>query len=127
MDPEKLLYAESHEWVAIEGETATVGISAFAVEQLNDLVYLDLGEPGKTVSPQDEFGEIESVKAVNSIYSPVAGEIVEVNSDLPENLDWLHESPYEKGWMVKIKLSSQEGVDQLMDAAAYQKQCAESG
>lgn len=127
MDPEKLLYAESHEWVAIEGETATVGISAFAVEQLNDLVYLDLGEPGKTVSPQDEFGEIESVKAVNSIYSPVAGEIVDVNSDLPENLDWLHESPYEKGWMVKIKLSSQEGVDQLMDAAAYQKQCAESG
>ena len=130
-DESKLLYAESHEWadVAEEGgaKVATIGISAFAIEQLNDLVYMDLPEVGKQVAAGDELGEVESVKAVSPLYSPVSGEVIEVHSDLPDNLEKLNEDPYDFGWIVKIKLDGDGSVDSLMDHAAYQKQCAEAG
>ena len=131
MKPEDCLYAETHEWVHVveqDGQqVATLGISAFAIEQLNDLVYMDLPEAGRTLSVGEEFGEVESVKAVSPLYSPVAGEVVEVNESLPDNLEWLNEDPYSKGWVLKIRLSGNDGLDALMDYAAYQKQCAESG
>ena len=130
-DESKLLYAESHEWVDVAEDggqrVATIGISAFAIEQLNDLVYMDLPEVGKTLATGDEFGEVESVKAVSPLYSPVAGEVVDVHSDLPDNLDQLNDDPYDFGWIIKVKLSDAASLDSLMDHAAYQKQCADAG
>lgn len=130
-DKSKLLYAETHEWVDVaeqDGQKiATIGISDFAIEQLNDLVYMDLPEAGKTVDAGEEFGEVESVKAVSPLYAPVGGEIVEVHSDLPDNLDGLNDDPYESGWIIKIKIADESQLGALMDFAAYQKQCAESG
>ena len=131
MKPEELLYAKTHEWAAIEsvdGQTiATVGISAFAVEQLTDLVYMDLPEVGRTVSAGDSFGEIESVKAVSDLYSPVTGEIIEVNSGLPDSLETFSSDPYGGGWIMKVKVTDESSVSELADYATYQKQCAEEG
>ena len=131
MNPEELLYAETHEWTKVTEEggakIATIGISAFAVEQLTDLVYMDLPEVGQQVTSGGEFGEVESVKAVSPLYTPVAGEVVEVNSSLPANLETLNEDPYGSGWLVKIKISDESGLANLMDYEAYQKQCAEEG
>ena len=129
-DKNALLYAETHEWVDVTEEGgqkfATIGISDFAIQQLNDLVYMDLPEAGKEVGAGEEFGEVESVKAVSPLYSPVAGEIVEVHESLPDNLDNLNEDPYDFGWIVKIKVTDETALESLMDFAAYQKQCAES-
>jgi len=130
-DETKLRYAETHEWVDVAEENgaqiATVGISAFAIEQLNDLVYMDLPEVGRSVAPGDEFGEVESVKAVSPLYAPVAGEVIEVHSELPDNLEKLNEDPFNFGWIAKIRISDASGLDSLMDHAAYQEQCAEAG
>lgn len=129
-DESSLLFAPTHEWTDIAEENgakvATIGISAFALEQLNDLVYMDLPEVGRVVDAGEEMGEVESVKAVSPLYSPVAGEIVEVHTDLPDNLEKLNDDPYDFGWIVKVKLQDDRGVDQLMDFDAYKKQCAES-
>ncbi len=129
-DESSLLFAPTHEWTDIAEENgakvATIGISAFALEQLNDLVYMDLPEVGRVVDAGEEMGEVESVKAVSPLYSPVAGEIVEVHTELPDQLEKLNEDPYEFGWIVKVKLRDDSGVDQLLDFDAYQKQCAES-
>ena len=128
MKPEELHYAETHEWVYVSQEEgnqiATVGITAFAVEQLTDLVYLELTDVGTNVAPGDEFGEVESVKAVSSLYSPVTGEIVEVNSGLADQLETLNDDPYEGGWMIKVKINDDQSLSGLMDHATYLKQCA---
>ncbi|HAA72939.1 MAG TPA: glycine cleavage system protein GcvH [Planctomycetaceae bacterium] len=128
MNPEELLYCETHEWVSITDEggskTATVGISKFAVEQLTDLVFMELPEPGAEVAAGDEFGEVESVKAVSSLYAPVAGKILEVNHDLPNNLETLSEDPYDKGWIIRLAVSDDSALSKLLDYQAYQKQCA---
>tara|TARA_R110002049_G_scaffold2750_8_gene22165 strand:- start:84784 stop:85185 length:402 start_codon:yes stop_codon:yes gene_type:complete len=130
-DESKLLYAESHEWVDVADDggdkIATIGISAFAIEQLNDLVYMDLPEVGKTLAAGDEFGEVESVKAVSPLYSPVGGEVVEVHSELPDSLDQLNDDPYNFGWIIKVKIDDESALEKLMDHAAYQKQCADAG
>ena len=130
-DKSKLLYAETHEWVDVSEEggqkIATIGISDFAIEQLNDLVYMELPEVGKTVGAGEEFGEVESVKAVSPLYSPVGGEIVAVHEDLPDSLDGLNDDPYDFGWIVKVKIDDESALGSLLDFAAYQKQCAESG
>ncbi|MCG8653126.1 MAG: glycine cleavage system protein GcvH [Pirellulales bacterium] len=130
-DKSTLLYAESHEWVDVAEENgqkiATIGISDFAIEQLNDLVFMDLPEAGKQVSAGEEFGEVESVKAVSPLYSPVNGEVIEVHSDLPDNLDQLNDDPYDFGWIIKVRLDEESSLSSLMDFAAYQKQCAEAG
>jgi glycine cleavage system H protein len=130
--PEKLLYAKTHEWVAIEpdatgGKVATIGISAFALEALTDLVYIELPKVGRSVKAGEAFGEIESVKAVSDLYSPVDGTVVAVHESLPNELESLPADPYGKGWIVKIKLSDESSLGNLMDYAAYQKQCAEEG
>ncbi len=128
MKPEELRYAETHEWVHVSEEEgnqiATIGITAFAVEQLTDLVYLELTDVGTSVSPGDEFGEVESVKAVSSLYSPVTGEIVEVNTGLADQLEILNDAPYEGGWMIKVKINGDQPLDGLMDHETYLKQCA---
>jgi glycine cleavage system H protein len=127
--PEDLKYAKTHEWVAIfeEGgaKIATVGISAFAVEALTDLVYIDLPAVGKQVEAEQPFCEVESVKAVSDIYSPVDGEVVAVNSGLPDKLETLSTDPYGEGWIAKIKISDETGLSKLLDHAAYEKQCKE--
>lgn len=131
MKPEDLLYAETHEWVHVEEQggqkIATVGISAFAVEQLTDLVYMELPDVGAEVSAGGEFGEVESVKAVSPLYSPVDGEVTEVNSSLPDSLETLNNDPYGAGWIVKVRITDESGLAKLLDYAAYQQQCAEEG
>lgn len=126
--PEELLYSKTHEWVAIEtddagAKVATVGISAFALEALTDLVFVDLPQVGRNVSVGEPFGEIESVKAVSDLYSPVDGEIIEVNEALVDQLETLSEDPYSNGWFVRIRISDETALANLMDHAAYQKQC----
>jgi glycine cleavage system H protein len=129
--PQKLLYAKTHEWVDIADEggakVATIGISAFAVEALTDLVFMQLPKVGSQVSPGDSIGEIESVKAVSDLYSPVKGEIVAVNEELPHQLETLGTDPYGAGWILKIKLADEAALSELADYETYQKQCAEEG
>jgi glycine cleavage system H protein len=130
VSPEKLLYAKTHEWVHLEKDAhgqnlATVGISAFAVEALTDLVYMQLPEVGRKLTAGETFGEIESVKAVSDLYSPVDGEVVAVNKELPNQLETLNADPYGAGWLVKLRLTSESALKELMDYKAYQKQCAE--
>jgi glycine cleavage system H protein len=131
VNPEELLYAETHEWVHISEEggakTATIGISAFAVEQLTDLVYMELPDVGKEVVAGSEFGEVESVKAVSPLYSPVGGEIIAVNSDLADKLETLGDDPYEAGWIIKVRVTDDSSLSNLLDHAAYQKQCDAEG
>ncbi len=131
MNPDELLFAETHEWAKVADESgvkvATIGISAFAVEQLTDLVYMELPSVGTPVEAGREFGEVESVKAVSPLYSPVTGEIIDVNTSLPDNLETLNADPYEAGWIIKVKLSDESSLAKLLDYAAYQKQCAEEG
>ncbi|MEM7316556.1 MAG: glycine cleavage system protein GcvH [Planctomycetota bacterium] len=131
MKPEELLYAKSHEWAHVAeqdgAKIATIGISAFAIEQLNDLVYMELPEVGRAVEAGESFGEIESVKAVSDVYAPVAGEIVEVNSEIVDNLESLLDNAYTSGWLIKIKVSDEAGLGNLMSHEDYAKQCAAEG
>ena len=129
MKPEDLKYAKTHEWVAVAEEAgaqiATVGISAFAVEALTDLVFIELPTVGKQVEAEQPFCEVESVKAVSDIYAPVDGEVVAVNTALPDSLETLSSDPYGAGWIAKIKISNDAGLSNLLDYSAYQKQCQE--
>lgn len=127
MNPEQLKFAKTHEWVSLAGgsHTATLGISAFAVEALTDLVYIELPAVGRKLRPGETFGEIESVKAVSDLYSPVEGEVVEVNTALKDRLELVKDDPYGAGWMIKVKLSGPAGLSALLDYEAYQAQCAE--
>ena len=128
MKPEDLLFAETHEWAYVTeedgGKVATVGISAFALEQLTDLVYMELPEVGTTVAAGDEFGEVESVKAVSPLYSPGgrSGHRREHRLARPPG-DILSASPYDKGWIAKIRITDESSLSRLLDHAAYQKQC----
>jgi glycine cleavage system H protein len=131
MTPKDLLYAETHEWVRVAPEggrkVATIGITAFAIEQLTDLVHMVLPKVGAKVAAGQPFGEVESVKAVSDLYSPVDGEVIAVHSDLASKLETLGSDPYNSGWMIKVALSDEASLKRLMDAAAYEKQCAAEG
>jgi glycine cleavage system H protein len=131
VQPKDLLYAKTHEWVHVDRDSgqaiATVGISHFAVEALTDLVYLELPAMGRQVKAGQSIGEIESVKAVSDLYSPVSGEVVAVNGSLPDRLSQLNDDPYGDGWIVKIKLSDEAELKNLLSHAAYEKQCEEEG
>lgn len=122
---EGLWYSDTHEWVKIEhmGDEllATVGISAFAVKQLTDLVYIELPKVGDRVNTGQEFGTIESVKAASSLYSPVTGEVVAVNEQVKDDLDLLARDPYGEGWLIKLKLSQEPDFSCLMDEETYLK------
>ena len=125
MDPAKLRYAPTHEWVDIQGDTATVGISKFAVDQLTDLLTIELPAVGTQVVAGKSLGEVESVKSVNDVYAPVSGEVVEVNEPVAANVQLLSEDPYNKGWLVKIKVADPAEADKLLDHAAYEKKIVE--
>jgi glycine cleavage system H protein len=124
------MYSKTHEWVRVEadpsaGRIAVVGLTAFALEALTDLVFVDLPAVGRQVCAGQPFGEIESVKAVSDLYSPVDGQIVEVNSGLVQNLEHLADDPYQAGWFIKIRIADEAGLAELLDEAAYKKQCEE--
>jgi len=127
--PEQLLFAKTHEWIAVASEggqkVATVGISAFAVETLTDLVFLELPKVGRTVKAEESFCEVESVKAVSDVYAPVAGEVIAVNASLPDRLETLSTDPYGEGWIAKIRITDDAGLAKLMKYTDYQKQCSE--
>lgn len=120
--PDDRRYSESHEWFRADGETVTVGITRFAVDQLTDVTFAEMKGTGTEVSAGDPLGEIESVKTTSDVYSAVDGEIVEVNGELDENPGVINEDPYEKGWLVKIKASDTSGLEKLMDAETYNKE-----
>ncbi len=121
MRPNDRQYLKSHEWCKTEGDLATLGITDFAVAHLSDLVFLDLPSTGTAVTAGEPFGEIESVKAVSDLISPVSGEIVETNDALTDNLELLGSDPFDAAWMVKVKVSS--ASPELVDAAAYEEHC----
>jgi len=120
MYPEDRRYTKEHEWVRLEGDRGTVGITQYAQEQLGDVVFLELPEVGRKLSPGEGFGTVESVKAVSELYSPVAGEVVEVNSALAQKPEVVNSDPHGAAWMIKVKLADPAAVAGLMDARAYQ-------
>jgi glycine cleavage system H protein len=121
MYPDDFFFAESHEWIKIQGDTGTVGISDFAQKQLGDVVYVELPEVGAVFDFHQSFGVVESVKAVSDIYSPVSGEVVEVNSGLNDSPEFLNEDPHGKGWIMKIKVKDETELDKLLSVSDYEK------
>ena len=117
--PAELRYTRSDEWVRVEGDIATVGITDYAQSELGDIVYLELPEPGRYLQTDETFGVIESVKAASDLYAPVEGEVVEVNEALPSALETINQDPYGKGWMIKIRMKDPSQVENLMSAEAY--------
>ncbi len=119
--PKNLQYTESHEWVSVDGDVATIGITDFAQSELGDIVFVELPPAGRALGKGDSFGTVESVKTVSDVYAPVAGEIVEVNPALGAQSELVNSDPYGGGWLVKIKLSSP--IDGLMDPETYEASC----
>jgi glycine cleavage system H protein len=127
MDPQDRRYTKEHEWVKIEGDKGRVGISAYAQNQLGDVVFVELPEVGRTLKAHESFGTVESVKAVSELYSPAAGEVVEVNSALASAPEKINSDPYGEGWMIVLRLSDASAVGSLMDAAGYAKHVESEG
>lgn len=123
--PEELKYTEEHEWVMVEEDMAVIGITDFAQDALGDVVFVELPEVGTTLEAGKAFGVVESVKAVSDIYAPISGTVEEVNEDLVDTPEILNTSPYEDGWMIKIKMADSGDVEGLMDADGYQALIAE--
>ena len=121
MDPADRRYTKDHEWVRVEGDQGTVGITDYAQKQLGDVVYVELPEVGRKLKEHETFGTVESVKAVSELFSPVAGEVTEANTALVQSPEALNADPYGKAWMIRVRLADAKAVDALMDAAAYQK------
>jgi glycine cleavage system H protein len=121
--PDNLKYAESDEWILVDGETAKIGLTDYAQDHLSDLVFVELPEVGDTLTQGESFGEVESVKAASDVYAPASGEVVAVNEKLADEPEIVNSDPYGAGWMIEIKLSDPGELDGLMDAAAYTKHC----
>ncbi|MBI1848836.1 MAG: glycine cleavage system protein GcvH [Planctomycetes bacterium] len=121
MRPQDLKYTKTHEWVKVEGDTATIGITDFAASHLSDLVYLDLPEVQDSTTAGKCFAEIESVKAVADIYAPVTGEVVAINAEAPDDLEKISRDPFGAGWLVKIKLAKTEELRDLLTVEQYEK------
>jgi glycine cleavage system H protein len=118
--PSDYRYTPEHEWVRLEGDLATVGITDYAQHELGDVVYVDLPKVGAKLNAGESFGTVESVKAVSDIYAPVSGEVAEVNSGLSETPETINKDPHGKAWLIKLKLANSSEVSKLMDAAAYE-------
>ena len=118
--PADLKYTNDHEWVKIEGDTATVGITDFAQSELGDIVFVDIETEGETLNAEEVFGSIEAVKTVSDLFMPVGGEVLEINSEIESNPEIINSDPYGKGWLIKIKLTNASDVDGLLTADAYQ-------
>ena len=121
--PADLKYAESDEWYAVDGDIVTIGITDYAQDQLNDIVYVEFKDTGDSLDAGDAFGEVESVKAASELYSAVAGDIVQVNAELEDEPEAINADPFGDGWMVKISAADLSGLEGLMDAAAYDAYC----
>lgn len=118
--PANLKYTKDHEWILLEGNTASIGITAFAQSELGDIVYVDISSKGKTLQANEVFGTVEAVKTVSDLYMPISGTIAEVNPALEANPELVNSDPYGEGWMVKVTVSNPEDVATLLDAAAYE-------
>ncbi len=118
--PEGLKYTKDHEWLKIEGNTATIGITDFAQRELGDIVYVDIDSTGKALQADEVFGTVEAVKTVSDLFLPVAGTVTEVNPALANQPELVNTDPYGEGWMIKMTVDSAADVEALMDAAAYQ-------
>ena len=119
--PSDLKYTKTHEWVRVDGDVATIGITDYAQSELGDIVYVDLPTPGRVLNAGDTIGSVESVKTVSDAYTPVNGEVVEVNGSLGAQSDLLNTDPYGEGWMVKVRLSDPSQASSLLDAQTYQE------
>lgn len=117
--PDDVRYAESHEWAKSEGDKVRVGISDYAQDQLGDIVFVELPEVGDSLDKGEEFGTVESVKAVSELYMPVGGEIIAVNSELEDNPEWVNNTPYADGWMIEIKPDDSSAIDDLLTRDGY--------
>ena len=117
--PENLKYTKDHEWVSVEGDVVTIGVTDFAQSELGDVVFVEIETEGETMNAEDTFGTVEAVKTVSDLYMPVSGEIVEVNAGLQDNPEHVNSDPYGNGWMIKVKLSDLSELDGLMNAADY--------
>jgi glycine cleavage system H protein len=118
--PESLHYSKDHEWVRVDGDLAVIGITDHAQEQLGDVVYVELPKPGESFAANESFGSVESVKAVSEIFTPISGEVAEVNESLNDEPEKVNKDPYTDGWMIKMKMKSAGEVDSLLTAAEYE-------
>jgi len=122
--PADLKYAASHEWVRVDGDIATIGITDHAQSELGDVVYVDLPSVGRVLAAGDSFGSVESVKTVSDVYAPVGGEVVEVNDTLGAQSELLNTDPYGKGYLIKVRIENPAQLDSLLDAAGYEASIA---
>ena len=119
--PEELKYTKDHEWISIDGEIATVGITDFAQRELGDIVYVEVETVGETLDADQVFGTVEAVKTVSDLFLPVSGEIIEFNEDLEDTPEDVNAEPYSKGWMIKMKVSNPDDLNQLLDSNQYRE------
>jgi glycine cleavage system H protein len=119
--PENLKYTKDHEWVKVEGDIAIVGVTNFAQGELGDIVFVEIETVGETLEKEETFGTIEAVKTVSDLFMPMSGEIIEKNEDLDDSPEDVNKDPYNKGWMIKVKISNPSEYDELLDATAYKE------
>lgn len=119
--PQSLKYTKDHEWIKVDGDIATVGITDFAQGELGDIVYVEIETEGEEIEKGEVFGTVEAVKTVSDLFMPVSGTVEEVNTDLEGSPELVNEDPYEKGWMIKIRMSDQSDLNELLDADAYKE------
>ena len=117
--PKEFKYTKDHEWIKIEGNEATIGITEFAQSELGDIVYVDINAIGSEIGQDEVFGTVEAVKTVSELFMPIAGTIAEINEALKDNPEFVNTDPYGKGWMVKVTVSNQESIDELLSADSY--------
>lgn len=123
--PEELKYSKEHEWVKVEDDTVTIGITEYAQGELGDIVFVELPETDDDIEEGESFGSVESVKTVSELYAPVSGTVVEINEELEDSPEFVNESPYEKAWMVKVKLNDTSQLDELLSADQYKEMIGE--
>ena len=126
MNPTDLRYTKDHEWVRVDGDTATIGITGFATDQLGDIVYVEMPATGTSLAQGATFGVVESVKAVSDLFAPISGEVVQTNDALSSQPELVNQEPYGTGWMLKVKVADPSELDGLLDAAAYDALNAEA-
>ncbi|MED3724762.1 glycine cleavage system protein GcvH [Priestia filamentosa] len=123
--PKDLRYSEEHEWVKVESDKVTIGITDFAQSELGDIVFVELPEVGATIEADEPFGSVESVKTVSELYAPISGKVVEINENLDDSPEFVNESPYENAWMIVLEPDNKEDIEKLMTAEEYQKMISE--
>lgn len=123
--PSELKYSKEHEWVKIDGNTVTIGITEYAQSELGDIVFVELPETDDDIDEGESFGSVESVKTVSELYAPVSGKVVETNDELEDSPEFVNESPYEKAWMVKVELNDESQLDELLSAEQYSEMIGE--